>query len=90
MNLLHWRDWSSVCGALDMSVADLVRMAAGTREAQTFSLSLEQERTLASDASLLALFYLLLNGRSAEAAERRLGLNRKSNACILVGWRKRS
>ena len=65
-----------VCAAIDMSVADLVRMAAGTpREAQTFSLTLEQERTLASDASLLALFYLLLNGRSVEAAERRLGLN---------------
>lgn len=72
-----------VCGALDMSVADLVRMAAGTREAQTFSLSLEQERTLASDASLLALFYLLLNGRSAEAAERRLGLNARSMRALL-------
>lgn len=72
-----------VCGALDMSVGDLVRMAAGTREAQTFSLTLEQERTLASDASLLALFYLLLNGRSAEAAERRLGLNAKAMRAFL-------
>jgi|SRR5687768_2255474 len=72
-----------VCGALDMSVGDLVRMAAGTREAQTFSLTLEQERTLASDASLLALFYLLLNGRSAEAAERRLGLNAKAMLAYL-------
>lgn len=72
-----------VCGALDMSVADLVRMAAGTREAQSFSLTLEQERILASDASLLALFYLLLNGRSAEAAERRLGLNAKAMRAFL-------
>ena len=75
-----------VCGALDMSVADLVRMAAGTREAQTFSLTLEQERTLASDASLLALFYLLLNGRSAEAAER--GWVSMHEQCVRcsVGW----
>ena len=72
-----------VCAAIDMSVADLVRMAAGTREAQTFSLSLEQERTLASDASLLALFYLLLNGRSVEAAERRLGLNPRAMRALL-------
>src|SRR5687768_3334831 len=72
-----------VCGALDMTVADLVRMAAGTREAQTFSLTLEQERTLASDASLLALFYLLLNGRSVEAAERRLGLNPRALRVLL-------
>jgi DNA-binding Xre family transcriptional regulator len=68
-----------VCGVLDMSVADLVRMAAGTRDAQTtFSLTLAQERTLASDASLLALFYLLLNGRSVEQAERRLGLDART------------
>src|SRR3990170_8734458 len=72
-----------VCAALDMTVADLVRMSAGTRDAQTFSLTLEQERTLASDASLLALFYLLLNGRSAEAAERRLGLNPRSMRALL-------
>lgn len=73
-----------VCAALDMSVADLVRMAAGTREAQTFSLSLEQERTLASDASLLALFYLLLNGRSVDAAERRLGLAPRAMRALLT------
>jgi DNA-binding Xre family transcriptional regulator len=73
-----------VCGALDMSVADLVRMAAGTRDAQTFSLTLEQERTLASDASLLALFYLLLNGRSLDAAERRLGLNARTIRPLLA------
>ncbi len=73
-----------MCAAIDMSVADLVRMSAGTREAQTFSLSLEQERTLASDASLLALFYLLLNGRSVEAAERRLGLNPRVMRALLV------
>jgi DNA-binding Xre family transcriptional regulator len=72
-----------VCAALDMTVADLVRMTAGTRDAQTFSLTLDQERTLASDASLLALFYLLLNGRTVEAAERRLGLNPRAMRALL-------
>ena len=73
-----------VCAAIDMSVADLVRMSAGPREAQSFSLSLEQERILASDASLLALFYLLLNGRSVEAAERRLSLNPRTMRALLT------
>lgn len=73
-----------VCAVLDMSVADLVRMAAGPREAQSFSLTLEQERTLASNASLLALFYLLMNGRSVDDAEHRLGLNARSMRVLLM------
>jgi DNA-binding Xre family transcriptional regulator len=71
-----------ICSILDMSVADLARMAAGEQpksaaHAQTpavHSLTLAQERILASDPSLLACFYLLLNGRSVEQAEQRLGL----------------
>ncbi len=55
-----------VCGAIDMTVADLSRMAGGTPVArsQSDTLSLEQERTLARNPSLLACFYLLLNGHS--------------------------
>lgn len=71
-----------VCGVLDMSMADLVRMAAA-RETQPYSLTLEQERILASDASLLACFYLLLNGRSVEAAEHRLGLTSRAMRSLL-------
>ena len=65
-----------VCKALDMSIADLARMTSGAAEtsaprAEGYSLSLEQERTLASNPSLLACFYLLLNGRTpAEIADR--------------------
>lgn len=73
-----------VCSVLDMSLADLVRMASGARETQSSGLTLEQERTLASDASLLALFYLLLNGRPVDDAERRLGLNAKAMRALLV------
>lgn len=74
-----------VCSALDMSVADLVRMTSGTREAraQAYSLTLEQERTLASNASLLACFYLLLNGRSIEEVELRLGLTNRVMRTLL-------
>jgi DNA-binding Xre family transcriptional regulator len=76
-----------VCSALDMSVADLSRMAAGTREAQggaqAFGLTLEQERILASNSSLLACFYLLLNGHSVDETERRLGLTARAMRTLL-------
>lgn len=69
-----------VCKVLDMSVADLSRMAVGGRDAQSAAngLTLEQEKTLAADASLLACFYLLLNGRSVDDVARRLGLGERS------------
>ncbi|MET0533975.1 MAG: helix-turn-helix transcriptional regulator [Steroidobacter sp.] len=72
-----------VCAVLDMTVADLVRMTVETRGEKTYHLTLEQERILASDAVLLALFYLLLNGRTIEAAERRLGINSRAMRVLL-------
>jgi DNA-binding Xre family transcriptional regulator len=77
-----------VCSALDMSVADLARMTSGTAagrstQSQPYSLSLEQERTLASNASLLACFYLLLNGHSVDVTERRLGLSARAMRTFL-------
>lgn len=75
-----------VCSVIDMSVADLSRMASGTRAAhsqQPYSLTLEQERTLASNASLLACFYLLMNGRTVEETERRLDLTSRAMRSLL-------
>lgn len=74
-----------ICGVLDMTVADLVRMTAGTGNSteQPYSLTLEQERMLAGNASLLACFYLLLNGRSTEEIERRLGLTARGIRTML-------
>lgn len=77
-----------VCSALDMSVADLARMTAGATagrsvQAQPYGLTLEQERTLASNASLLACFYLLLNGHSVDVTERRLGLSQRAMRTFL-------
>jgi DNA-binding Xre family transcriptional regulator len=76
-----------VCTVLEMSVGDLVRLATDGRSSagdeQLHSLTLEQERTLASDASLLACFYLLLNGRTVGQIEQRLGLTDKALRAVL-------
>ncbi|HEY6642365.1 helix-turn-helix transcriptional regulator [Povalibacter sp.] len=77
-----------VCSALDMSVADLARMTTGAAsqrdvQEQPYSLTLEQERTLASNASLLACFYLLLNGRSVTDTGERLGLSQRAMRTFL-------
>lgn len=72
-----------ICGALEMTVADLVRMASEPRETKAYALTLEQERLLASNASLLACFYLLLNGRTVAEVQRRLGLTPRAARTLL-------
>jgi len=69
-----------VCSALDMTVADLSRMAgsAAVARTQADTLSLEQERTLARKPPLLACFYLLLNGHSIEETRQRLKLSSRA------------
>jgi transcriptional regulator with XRE-family HTH domain len=68
-----------VCRAIDMSIADLVKMSSGASAATGASppstLTLEQERILARNSSLLACFYLLLNGRSVSDVAERLGMS---------------
>lgn len=64
-----------ICQMLDMSMFDLLRVAA-TDGAQTSNeLSSEQEQALADDPVLLACFYLLLIGWRPERVARRLGLD---------------
>lgn len=76
-----------VCRAIDMSIADLVRMEGGQSTVAApegdFTLSLDQERILAGDASLLAFFYLLLNGHPPEVVAERLGLSKRAVANFL-------
>ena len=76
-----------VCSVIDMSVAELVRMSAegrdNQREGLVYGLSLEQERILASNPQLLASFYLLLNGRSVEEVQQRLGLGERPTRNLL-------
>jgi DNA-binding Xre family transcriptional regulator len=60
-----------MCVAVGLSMSELVRIAADSRESRSQYLTLEQEQLLAGDQQLLACFYLLLNGRSsAEIIER--------------------
>lgn len=71
-----------VCRAIDMSIADLSRLAGGGESApeapKGFTLTLEQERALAGHPSLLAFFYLLLNGHTVEAVAERLNLSERA------------
>ena len=69
-----------VWGALEMTVADLLRMVGGTSAAreQSDSLSLEQERILVRNPTLLACFYLLLNGHSIADTQQRLKLSARA------------
>ncbi len=76
-----------VCRAIDMSIADLSRLAGGEavpEAPQGFTLTLEQERTLAGHASLLAFFYLLLNGHAVEAVAERLNLSERATRNFLA------
>ena len=75
-----------VCGVLDITVSELTRMAGGTPEAraQSDSLSLEQERILARNTTLLACFYLLLNGHSIEDTRARLKIAARAMRDLLA------
>lgn len=77
-----------VCRAIDMSIADLARLAIGESDAraslEVFGLTLEQERALAENPTLLACFYLLLNGRTAAEAAARLNLSDRAMRNFLL------
>lgn len=66
-----------ICAAIGVSMSELVRIAADSRESRSQYLSIEQEQLLAEDARLLACFYLLLNGRSSEEIMARMDLSER-------------
>src|SRR5438552_3687087 len=53
-----------ICGALDVSIHEVTRLAAEQSTESAELLTLEQETALAGDANLFACFYLLANGRT--------------------------
>jgi hypothetical protein len=65
-------------------VSELVRIAADTRESRSQYLTLEQEQLLAGDLSLLACFYLLLNGRTSAEIQERLALTERELRVLYV------
>jgi DNA-binding Xre family transcriptional regulator len=73
----------SICTAIGITVAELLRITA-QQESRGEYLSLEQEQLLATDARLLACFYLLLNGHLPDDVVKRLDLNERSLRSLLV------
>jgi transcriptional regulator with XRE-family HTH domain len=67
----------SVCAAIGITMAELVRLASDSHESGANVLSLEQEQLLADDPKLFACFYLLLNGRSSPEILQRMSLNER-------------
>ena len=74
----------SICSAIGMTVSELVRLAADSREPLSQYLTLEQEEVLASDPQLLACCYLLINGRDGEEIRKRLNLTERQLRALLV------
>src|SRR5262249_16193267 len=64
----------SICAAIGISMAELVRLASETHDPGAKLLSLEQEQLLADDPKLFACFYLLLNGRGSAEIMARMNL----------------
>jgi DNA-binding Xre family transcriptional regulator len=73
-----------ICGAIGLTVGELVKNASNAAEPRSQYLSIEQEELLASDARLLACFYLLLNGHATEEIVQRMSLNERSVRGLLV------
>jgi len=66
---LTLRRLEQVCAALEITVADLVRMVERGQD-RASTLSLEQEQALARDPALLSYFCLLLNGCTGAEIQR--------------------
>ncbi len=73
-----------ICVAVGITMGELVRMAADSSESNSQYLSLEQESLLAANQSLLACFYLLLNGRPSSEIQTRLNLNERELRSLYV------
>jgi len=72
-----------ICAAIGMTMSELVKTSSSAAARSQF-LSVDQEDLLASDAKLLACFYLLLNGHSSGEVIERLDLNERSLRSLLV------
>jgi transcriptional regulator with XRE-family HTH domain len=73
-----------ICGALGLSMAELVQMAAPHVQQTRQQLTLDQEQALADDPRALATFHLLLNGYRSAAVAAELGLGERELRRILV------
>lgn len=67
-----------ICQALDVSIQEVVRLAAEQTTEAGDLLTLEQETALAADPNLLACFYLLANGRTGREVAAELSADERS------------
>lgn len=74
----------AICMAMGMSMSDIVRLASESLQPGAHYLSLEQEELLASSPKLFAIFFWLLNGRSAAEIQARMGLNDRELRALFV------
>lgn len=73
-----------MCGAIGITVGELVKSGNNGAEQRSQFLTLEQEELLATDAKLLACFYLLLNGHDTAEIIHRMDLNERTVRSLLV------
>ncbi len=67
-----------ICQALEVGLAELVRLGEEQSTDPPELLTLEQEKALAADPDLLACFYLLANGRNGRDVMVELGVDERS------------
>jgi DNA-binding Xre family transcriptional regulator len=67
-----------ICQALDVSIQEVMRLAAERTADSPGLLTLEQETALAADPNLLACFYLLANGRTGREIGVELGTDERA------------
>jgi DNA-binding Xre family transcriptional regulator len=73
-----------ICQALEVSLAELVRLSEEQSSDAPELLTLEQEKALATNPDLLACFYLLANGRSGRDVMVELGVDERSVRRLMV------
>jgi len=73
-----------VCRYLDMSIYDLARLTKMYSGEASTTLSINQERALAEDSTLLTYFYLLLLGRTPEQIASEYGVDERHEIRILT------
>jgi len=75
---LSLRRLEQICDAMDIGMADILQPAHGSGSDRRETLTLEQEKALASDARLFACYHLTANGRSDREIEIEMRASQRS------------
>ena len=77
-----------ICGVIDLSLFDVLKLASPNHEHMASILSLEQERALAEDARLFAYFYKLCLGLGPSEIRAQFGVSPKVESRFLIKLEK--